>query len=233
LTDALLLTAQNLTQTTRPIGQKRPITLFSSVAFDLAAGQSLAIVGQPGGALRALARTVGAIEAPAGGQLLFEGQAIAGVRGGRLRELRRRLQYVSGGGRQSLSPYLSLFDALAEPLNIHRLGPRASRRAQVEATARLWGLNAHMLVARPRALSEALCQRAVLARAFVMRPRLLVCDEPASRLEPSAAAPLLAAIAEACRSVGMAWLWTTTDAALARAFADRTFRLTREGLQPA
>ena len=213
-------------------GQKKPRALFSSVTFTVAPGENLAIAGPPGAGLAALARTLGLIQLPTAGRMLLAGQDISRTRGGKLRALRRSLQYVSGAARQALSPHRSLYDILAEPLQVHRLGRPAEQRAQIEAAADAWGLNHRLLAARPNELSAALCQRAALARACLLRPRLLVCEEPAARLEPAAAAGLLARIAAVGRAMGTAVLWTTTDTALAAAHAGRVLWLGPTGLEP-
>jgi ABC-type glutathione transport system ATPase component len=187
------------------------------------------VVVQPGAPASALARAVALLHRPAGGQVRFEGQDVTRAGGRQLRALRRRLQYVGGEGRRALAPTLRLSDLLAEPLNVHHLGTAAERRAQVTAGAQAWGLNPYLLQWPAAALSAALCQRVVLARACLLGPRLLVCDHITRRLEPAAAAPLLARLAAHCQGVGLACLLFTPDLALARDFGQRQLRLHPNG----
>ena len=188
-------------------------------------GEQVAILGPRGVGKTQLTRALTLIEKPAGGRVLFEGQDITRAWGGRLRALRRGVQYVGGDARRSLSPRLDVAQILAEPLLVHHLGSPAERRALVAAAAEAWGLNPLLLTQHASALSSALCQRVVLARSSLLQPRLLVVDELAERLEPAAVRPLLALVSRLCRADGRAWLWTTTDADLAGEYADRVLEM--------
>jgi ABC-type glutathione transport system ATPase component len=210
----------------------RPRALFDGLSFEAAPGERLVIITRPNDPAAALARTIALLERPAGGRVVLQGEDVTRAWGGRLRALRRRLQYVGGEGRRALAPRLTLADLLAEPLNVHRLGVPAERRDRAAAAAQAWGLNPHLLAARPGDLSAAVCVRAVLVRALLLEPRVLICDHPTRGLEPSAAAPLLDRLAERCQAAGVTCLLLTPDAALARAFAGRSLRLQNGRLFP-
>ena len=218
-----LLQVKNLHQSQASRGPRRSQrpTVLQDVSFSVEAGERVAVVGPPGSGKTALVRAVALIDIPEAGGVYWEGEDITRARGGRLRALRRKLQFVGGDPRRTLSPRLSVEDILAEPLLVHRLGSASERRARVEAAATAWGLNALLLGCKVSALSAAMCQRVALARALILQPRLLVCDGLADRIEPAAARLLLESLARACRSAGFAWLWTTSDRVLAEAFADR------------
>ena len=180
-----LLQVENLSQVAREPGQSRPRPVFAAVSFALAPGEQVAILGPRGAGKTALARAMALIDRPAGGRVLFDGQDVTRAWGGRLRALRRSLQYVGGDARRSLSPRLTIEQVLAEPFQVHRLGSLAERRAQIEAAAEAWGLNPLLLSLRANALSASLCQRVALARSCLLQPRLLVVDGLAERLEPA------------------------------------------------
>ena len=222
-----LLQVESLSQVVRdpasPAGSAR--TVVAGAFFTLAAGEQVALLGPRGAGKTRLARALTLIEKPSGGRVLFEGQDITRAWGGRLRALRRGLQFVGGDARRSLSPRLDIAQILAEPLLVHHLGSADEQPALVAAAAEAWGLNALLLTQRANALSNALCQRVVLARSSLLQPRLLVVDELAERLEPAAVRPLLALISRLCRAAGRAWLWTTTDAELAGEYADRVLEM--------
>lgn len=220
-----LLQVENLSQVAREPGRPRPRPVFAAVSFALAPGEQVAILGPRRAGKTALARAIALIDRPAGGRVLLDSQDVTRAWGGRLRDLRRRLQYVGGDARRSLSPRLSVEQILAEPFQVHRLGSLAERRVQIEAAAQAWGLNPLLLGLRANALSAAVCQRVTLARSSLLQPQLLVVDELAERLEPAALPPLLGLVSRLCRAAGMAWLWTTTDAALAQAFSDRVLEM--------
>ena len=222
---APLFQVENLYQVVRDPGASAPRTVFAQASFALAAGEHVAILGPRGAGKTQLTRALALIEKPASGRVVLDGQDVTRAWGGRLRGLRRSLQYIGGDARRSLSPRLDIAHILAEPLQVHRLGSSVEQAALVEAAAEAWELNRLLLGQQPHALSNALCQRVVLARANLLQPRLLVVDELTERLEPAAVRPLLALIARLCRAAGRAWLWTTTDAALADAFSDRVLAL--------
>ena len=224
-----LLQLENLRQA---VGGRASGTLFDSVSFTIAVGEHVAIVGQRGVGKTQLARAVALIQRPDGGRVLLDGQDVTRAWGGRLRSLRRTIQYVGGDARRSLSPNLALARILAEPLEVHRLGSAAERQALVAAAANGWQLNSFLLSQRANALSTALCRRVSLARALLLQPRLLVCDGIADRLEPAAVRPLLQQVAQTCRAANTAWLWTTTQRDLAHAFADRVLLLENGRLRP-
>jgi len=220
-----LLQVENLSQVARDPGLSQPRPVFAAISFALAPGEQLAILGPRGAGKTALARAIALIDRPAGGRVLLGGQDVTRAWGGRLRALRRQLQYVGGDARRSLSPRLSIEQILAEPFQVHRLGSPAERHAQIEAAAEAWGLNPLLLTLRANGLSAGLCQRVSLARSCLLQPQVLVVDELAERLEPAALAPLLGLVSRLCRAAGMAWLWTTTEARLAHAFSDRVLEL--------
>jgi peptide/nickel transport system ATP-binding protein len=205
---------------------------LESISLEVAPGEHVAILGPRGSGKTRLARALALIEPPKRGRIVFEGREVSRAGGGRLRSLRRRLQFLGGHPRHTLSPRLNLEHVLAEPLQVQGLGSPTERQARVRAAAAAWQINAYLLAERAGALSLGLCQRVAVARAFMLEPKLLVCDELVERLEPAAVGPLLRQLAEACRASGTAWLWTTSDPALAHAFAGRVLRLENGRLLP-
>jgi len=212
----------------RPSDRIQPRELvFQGLSFSVAAGERLAIVAQPGGGKAALLRTVAMLQRPASGRVFFEGRDIVRLGGGELRRLRQRLQYVGGDPRYLLPLAETVGQALLEPLRIHALGTAAQQQSRAEAAANLLGLSRLLLDRKVSQISPALRQRVALARAFTLQPRLMLCDELIDRLEAAAARPLLELVEHACRTLPepAAWIWTTSDEELARAFSDRVLNL--------
>jgi ABC-type glutathione transport system ATPase component len=212
----------------RPSDRVPPRELaFEGISFSAAAGERVAIVGQPGAGKTALLRTVALLQRPAAGRVYFEGRDIVRLGEGELRRLRRRLQYVGGDPRYLLYPTQTVGQALLEPLQIHALGTAAEQQARCDAAAGLMGVSRLLLERKVNLISPTLRQRVALARAFTLQPRLLLCDELIDRLEGAAARPLLELVAHACHTLPepAAWVWTTSDEELARAFSDRVLYL--------
>jgi peptide/nickel transport system ATP-binding protein len=229
---AALLQVDQLIPLGRAANRRKPEAGFAPVSFTQAAGERLAIVG-PAGEVSALARAIALIDKPASGQVRLGGDDLTRAWGGRLRTLRRALQYVGGEGRRALPPYASVQAILTEPLQVHGLGRPEERRLQVAAAAAAWQVNGGLLAGRVSSLSSAMCQRVALARVSLLGPRVLVCDRLTDRLEPAAVQPLLDLLAGYCDRTGVACLLITTDPALAAGFATRTLRLDPAGLHPA
>ena len=208
---------------------------FEGVSFSVAAGERVAILGQPGAGKTALLRTVALLQRPERGRICFEGRDIGRLAGSALRRLRQRLQYVGGDPRYLLPLTQTVGKALLEPLQIHALGTPLEQQARIEAAANLMGVNRLLLERKASLISPALRLRVALARALTLQPRLLLCDELIERLEGAVARPLLEMVAHACRALPepAAWVWTTSDGELARAFSDRVLYLEAGRLESA
>jgi ABC-type glutathione transport system ATPase component len=226
-----LLQVDNLQLKIPVRGQRAPRTVFESAALTVGVGESVAVLGAAGTGKTLLARAVALIDKPQRGRLVLGGQDITRVWGGRLRALRRELQFVGGDPRRTLSPRLTVQSILAEPLQVHWLGSPAEQRQRIAATFAEWDLNPYLLYLRPDAFSTTVCLRIALARAHILQPRLVVADGLTERLEPAATRALLASVRATYRATNTAWLWTTTDVDLAAAFADRTYVIENRGLK--
>ena len=226
-----LLQVDNLQLKIPVRGQRAPRTVFESAALTVGAGESVAVLGADGTGKTLLARAVALIDKPQRGRLVLGGVDITRVWGGRLRALRRELQFVGGDPRRTLSPRLTVQSILAEPLQVHWLGSPAEQRQRIAATFAEWDLNPYLLYLRPDAFSTTVCLRIALARAHILQPRLVVADGLTERLEPAATRALLASVRGTYRATHTAWLWTTTDVDLAAAFADRTYVIENRGLK--
>jgi ABC-type glutathione transport system ATPase component len=198
---------------------------LSHLSLDLLPNERVAIVGERAAGVTTLARWLALVERPPVGKVYLEGQDITRAWGGRLRQVRGQLQYVGGDPLRILPPNATVSATLLEPLQIHRRGSAAEQQAQVESLAAQWHLNSLLLQRKISALSAALRQRVALARALSLSPQVLVTDEVIERLEAGAKVPLLVTLSQICQQQTITWLWTTTDLALARRFADRVLLL--------
>jgi len=185
----------------------RRIVAVDSVSLELAPGETLAIVGESGSGKTTLARLLMRLENPDAGAIEFDGQDFLAARGARLRALRREMQMVFQDPYASLDPRLSIEAQVGEPLEIHQSQlSRAARRARVVEALEAVGLGAEALRRYPHEFSGGQRQRVGIARALVLRPKLVVADEPVSALDVSVGAQILALLAQLQRAYALTYL---------------------------
>jgi peptide/nickel transport system ATP-binding protein len=203
---------------------RRLIRAVDGVSFGVGTGEIVALVGESGCGKTSIVRAVARLEEAASGRVLFRGQDVAHVRGGALRQLRREVQVVFQDPFESLDPRLTAYDTVAESLLIHGLtGSAAARRDRVHEALAQVGLHPADQIARryPHQLSGGQRQRLVIAGAMVLRPELLIADEPVSMLDVSLRAGILRLMLDLRADRGVSILFVTHDLSLAWLIADR------------
>ncbi len=170
----------------------RRIWAVDGVSLELAPGETLAIVGESGCGKTTLARLLLRLIEPDGGEIRFDGRDLLAARGAELRAFRREMQMIFQDPVASLNPRLVVEAIVGEPLEIHlpRLA-RAARRERVREMLEAVGLVAEVMPRYPHEFSGGQRQRIGIARALVLRPRLVVADEPVSALDVSVGAQIL------------------------------------------
>jgi len=200
------------------------VKAVDGVSFDLRRGEVLGIVGESGSGKTTLGRTLlGLVEATAG-SILFEGQEIAGLRESTFRELRRRLQIVFQDPHASLNPAMTIGVSVGDPLRFHKLadGPEEIDARVVAALERVGLDPARQFMDKyPGDLSGGQKQRAVLARAIILDPDVLIADEPVSMLDMSVRAKILELMIELKDELDLTYVYITHDLATAKFFCDR------------
>ena len=199
------------------------VKAVDDVSFVLDRGHTLALVGESGSGKTTLGRTVLGLIDSSGGSVLFDGEDVRLFIGARRRELRRRAQAVFQDPYSSVSPYMTVYDIVEEPLLIH--GPRdsAERRMRVMRGLASVKLEPADETARkhPHNLSGGQRQRVCIARAIVLEPEFIVADEPVSMVDASNRAEILSLLRELQVSRGISFLYITHDIANARHFSDK------------
>jgi len=193
---------------------------LDGVSFQLQAGRTLAVVGESGCGKSTLARLLTMIESPCAGRLLIDGQDVTLADEAQRRTLRRQVQIVFQNPYGSLNPRQTVGAALMEPLRAHGLGDAAEREAQARAMLRQVGLREEHFQRYPHMFSGGQRQRIAIARALMLRPRVLVLDEPVSALDVSIRAQILNLLADLQAEMGVAYLFISHDLGVVRHVAD-------------
>jgi ABC-type microcin C transport system duplicated ATPase subunit YejF len=191
------------------------------VSLALRAGETLGIAGESGAGKTSLGLAVLKL-LPARGRVMFEGRDLAGLSGAEMRRARRFMQIVFQDPAASLAPRMLVEDIVAEALLAHEPGlGRAARRVRALAALEEVGLGAEVAERFAHECSGGQRQRVALARALILRPRLLVLDEPASALDAVARAAFCALLRRLQARTGMGFLLISHDLAVLRALAHR------------
>ncbi|MDA1360043.1 ABC transporter ATP-binding protein [Glycomyces luteolus] len=191
------------------------------VSFDIAAGETLALIGPSGSGKSSIAAAVLRLLRPASGTVRFEGRDLADMGERDLRSLRPRLQPVLQDPYGSLSPRLSAGEAVAEPLRVQRRWDPVAGPARVRELFALTGLDIGLADRRPHELSGGQCQRVNIARALASEPRLLVLDEPTSALDAPLRREIFELLIGLQERLGLSYLFICHDLEAVRGFAHR------------
>ncbi|RSS62698.1 ATP-binding cassette domain-containing protein [Streptomyces sp. WAC07061] len=183
-------------------------------------GEALGLLGPSGCGKSTLARVAALLHRPDRGTVVFDGRTVTGFRHRAPRSLRTAVGVVFQQPRLSADPRLSLYDLVAEPLRA--TGRRTEAEAAVAELADRVGLGAGLLARRPHQVSDGQLQRACLARALVLRPRWLVCDEMTAMLDASTTAALVGVVEEYREETGAGLLAVGHDPVLLGRWCDRT-----------
>jgi len=201
-------------------GPRRELTAVAGVSFELAAGETLAIVGESGCGKSTVGNLVLNLIEPTSGRVAFDGEDLSATGADRWRALRGDMQLIFQDSRSALDPRLSIGDQVREGLDIHGLGAPAERRAEAEAMLEAVGLPG-FADRYPHALSGGQQQRAVIARALAVGPRLVVCDEPVAALDVSIQAQVVNLLTDLQARLGLSYLFISHDLSLVRHVSDR------------
>jgi ABC-type glutathione transport system ATPase component len=159
----------------RTVGHVKAV---DGVSFELNEGQTLGLVGESGSGKSTVAYAILQLLRPTSGSVRFLGRELTELRGEALRRERREMQIVFQDPYASLDPRMTVGKIVAEPLEVHGIGSRRTRRAQVARLLELVGFDPRYTNRYPHEFSGGQRQRIGIARALALNPKLIVCDEP-------------------------------------------------------
>ena len=210
-----------------PPWRARWLKAVDGVSFTLHEGETIGVVGASGCGKSTLCRALMGLAPVRGGAVRLMGQDLRHLRGGALRRERRQLQMVFQDPLACLNPQLSVGEAVADPLLIHRLASRSEARQRAREQLAAVGLEPADAFEgrRPRQLSGGQQQRVAIARALILQPRVLLCDESVSMLDAEVQAEVLALLRELQGRLGLGLIFVTHDLSVASGFCHRVIVL--------
>jgi oligopeptide/dipeptide ABC transporter ATP-binding protein len=203
-------------------GPRLVLRAVDGIDLTLAPGETLGVVGESGSGKSTLARALLKLVAPTAGSVAVLGRDLAGLSAQELRGVRRELAAVFQDPLASLNPRMTVGAIVSEPLWTHRPElDRAAVRAAVVDILRRVGLTGRELNRYPHEFSGGQCQRIGIARALVLKPKIVVCDEPVSALDVSIQAQILRLLMELRRELGLSLVFIAHDLAVVRQLCHR------------
>jgi dipeptide transport system ATP-binding protein len=196
------------------------VTALAGVSFTLQARRTLAVVGESGCGKSTLARLLTFIEQPTSGALLIDGEDVAGADAATRRRLRREIQIVFQNPYGSLNPRQKVGKALEEPLLVNTKMSAPEREAAARDMMARVGLRPEYYHRYPHMFSGGQRQRIAIARALMLRPKVLVLDEPVSALDVSIRAQVLNLLAQLQEEFALAYVFISHDLSVVRHIAD-------------
>jgi oligopeptide/dipeptide ABC transporter ATP-binding protein len=196
--------------------QTAHLRAVDEVSLQIAAGETLGLVGESGCGKSTLGRMLVKLNPPTSGELLFDGTDVTELRGRDLLALRRSMQIVFQDPFGSLNPRMSVGSIVMEPLLIHGARDDAATRAKVAATLEQVGLPARAARRFPHEFSGGQRQRVGIARALILRPRFIVLDEPVSALDVSVQAGIVNLLQDLQAELGLTYLFIAHDLAVVK-----------------
>ena len=201
--------------------QKRVIPAVNNVSLQIYKGETLGLVGESGCGKSTLARLIAVLEKPSSGNIYFKGEDIFLYDKKALKAYRRNVQLIFQDPYSSLNPRKSAASIIKEPLTIHRIGNKNQRRESVAELMEKVGLSVEQANRYPHEFSGGQRQRIGIARALVLKPELIIADEPVSALDVSIQAQILNLLKDLKQDFGLTYLFISHDLNVIRHMSDR------------
>ena len=200
--------------------RKKELKAVDGISLKIPARAAVGLVGESGCGKSTFGRTVLNLIPPSGGEILFNGKKLDTHNKAMMREFRRNCQIIFQDPYASLNPRRTILDSVKFPLEVYKIGAEEERVAQAAELLKSVGLNEQQIYKYPHALSGGQRQRAVIARAMILDPKFIVCDEPVSALDVSIRSQVLNLMKELQRERNVAYLFISHDLSVVRYLCD-------------
>jgi oligopeptide transport system ATP-binding protein len=203
-------------------GGHQTLKAVDGISFKLNPGETLGIVGETGCGKSSLGKGILQLVQPSGGRVVWQGRNLCELSAGELKPCRKDLQIIFQDPFSSLNPRMTVGEIIGEPLRIHRPDMTAPQReAAVAELMNRVGLRAEMCNRYPNELSGGQCQRVSIARAMILEPKVIVCDEPVSALDVSIQAQICNLLRKLQRESGVSLIFISHDLSIVRYMCHR------------
>ncbi|MGG3883474.1 ABC transporter ATP-binding protein [Brevibacillus panacihumi] len=202
----------------RTVGHVKAV---DGIDFHIYPGETLALVGESGCGKSTTGRAIVHLEPPTEGRVIFAGQDMAALQGAELRKARTDLQIIFQDPYSSLNPRKRIGDLLAEPLLAHKLVPKSEVSQKVDEILEIVGLTKYHKSRYPHEFSGGQRQRIGIARALILQPKLIVCDEPVSALDVSIQAQVLNLLKDLQKEFQLTYLFIAHGLGAVKYISDR------------
>jgi len=193
-----------------------------NLSFEIFKGETLGVVGESGSGKTSLGRTLIRLIDPAAGRITYQGSDLTNVSGSKLKDFRRKIQIIFQDPYSSLTPGVQIGAALMEPMRVHKiLNNDKERKRKVVGLLERVNLEERHFYRYPHEFSGGQRQRIAIARALVLNPEFIVCDEPVSALDVSVQAQVLNLLNDLKRDFGLTYLFISHDLPVVRYMSDR------------